>query len=140
MQDGKERARSSPMKTTPLLSEARAAMLEQVMRVTGDDSAIVPFLDAPPASHAAHAALGRLISEAPVRLVAGCPLLAWLTGCALDGAWRDWCGVTPNSLWASLEFLTTIYGIDGCGLDPYEALELLRATAETDANIGGSSG
>lgn len=111
-------------------------MLEQVMRVTGDDIALIPFLDAPPASRAAHAALGRLISEVPVRLIAGCPLLAWLTGCALDSEWRDWYGSAPDSLWSNLEFLTTLYG-PAPGDDPYASLEALRERSETDLEAPG---
>lgn len=120
------------MKHTLSTDTLRGAVVEQVMRVTGDDALVLPFLVAPPGSRAAHAALGRLLSEAAVRLVVGCPLMAFVSGTGLDPSWRTSCPPASDSLWSSLEFLEQMYGPAPELPDPYEALEELRARAESD--------
>lgn len=112
-------------------SSLRAEMLEQVMRVTADDALVVPFLDAAPRSREAHAALGRLISDAHVRLMLGCPLMAFVSGTHLDPEWRRSYPASPDSLWGSFEFLSTMYGPPSSE-DPYSGLEALRSMADED--------
>jgi hypothetical protein len=112
----------------------RAEVVEQVMRVTDDDVLLLPFLDAVPGSRAAHAALGRLLSGCTLRLVVGCPLMAFVGGTVRDPQWRRAYPPAPDSLWAKLEFLATIYGPAG-GTHPYEALELLRERSEDDVTL-----
>lgn len=132
------------MPAAPHSSCLRDDMVEQVMRATDDESLLWPFLDAPAASRAAHAALGRLLSAVPVRLVAGCPLLAWLTGTALDPHWRDYCPPASRSLWADLEFLRLLFAdaaaagaVDGLPAgDAYAELEAFRAFADAELGVG----
>lgn len=88
-------------------------MIEQVMRVTGDDLLVFDFLDAPPGSQAAYAALGKLLAEAAVPLHQGCPLLAWLQNEPVDPHWREATPATAESLWAALQFLEALYGDSG---------------------------
>lgn len=119
--------------TTPQTS--RAELLEQVMRITGDDLTLFPFIDAAPRSRDAHTAIGRLLTEAPVPLVAGCPLYAWATGTVVDPSWRSSYPPRSESLWAHLEFLRAMSGADlaappELGGDPYAELEALRASSD----------
>ena len=112
--------------------ELRAAAIEQVMRTVSDDNVLLPFLEANPCSKEAHAALGRLISEVPVRLVLGCPLMAFVSGTELDPFWRTSYPASKDSLWSNFEFLNTMYGPTSTPLAPYEALETLRSLALAD--------
>lgn len=114
----------------------RASVVEQLMRVTSDDAAILPFLSAEPGSRPAHAALGRLLSETAVALVVGCPLMAFVSGGDLDSNWRSIYPSQPGSLWSSLEFLSSLYGPVVPAANPYEDLEFLRALSEEDMASG----
>src|SRR5687768_1526308 len=110
----------------------RDQVLEQVMRVTDDETLVVPFLGVQPRSRRAHTALGRLLSFAPVALVVGSPVMALVGGDALDPQWRTACPVASASLWSTFEFLVTMYGPADEGQDPYQALEQLRGRADAE--------
>lgn len=128
---------SEPVSQT-LLTAGRTAVVEQVMRTCDDELQVLPFLAVEPGTRAASAALGRLLSSHPVRLVGGCPLISFVAGAELDPEWRDACPARPSSLWASLQFLRTLYGPDPTAEDPYEELETLRRREESD--LGAAAG
>src|SRR4051794_19212539 len=94
-------------------------VLEQVMRVTDDDALVLPFLDAEPGSRNARAALGRLLCAERPTLVTGSPVMSLVTGEHLDPQWRTAHPVREDSLWANLQFLTSVYGPADAELDPY---------------------
>jgi hypothetical protein len=109
----------------------RSAAVEQVMRTCDDELAVLAFLEVVPASSQAASALGRLLSENPLRLVAGCPLIALVTGAPVDPHWREAYPPRSESLYSHLEFLVSLYGpVDD--VDAYGALELLRRRSEQD--------
>lgn len=115
--------------------DLRSTVLEQVMRLTGDELALLRFVDAQPGSFLAKVALGRLLSEPGIRLVAGSPLFAFLAGGPVDPNWRASYPPRPASLWSELELTTSLLGIPLdtlAGDDPYEALCTLRARTEED--------
>ena len=116
------------------LIELKLDMIEQVMRVAREDVDVIPFLDAEPGSRAALSALGRLLSNAPLRLVPGCPLVAWAQGGGFDVNWRMSYPPLDGSLWLNLTFLSTIYG-PSSSLNPYEQLEELRSRETSDSNF-----
>lgn len=126
--DVEKRSDSSPPTDDSLLD----AVLEQVMRCVVDDASVLPFLGAEPASRAAQAALGRLVGEQEVRLKVGSPLLGLVTGTPVEDRWRDSCPSADGSLWVQLEFLRSLYGDAPDAQNPYEALEALRARADSD--------
>lgn len=101
------------------------------MRGTGDDTLVVALLTAEPRSKAAHTALGRLLGEPGIELVAGCPLLAFVAGTSIAEEWRLFCPPVPGSLWQSREFLAALYGAPVAS-GPYEQLEALRAREDQD--------
>lgn len=113
----------------------RSEMLEQVMRLTGDELAVLRFVDAAPGSFPAKVALGRLLSEPGIRLVSGCPLFAYLTDAELDPSWRASYPTSASSLWSELEFLAGLLG-DAPTLDherdPYALLCELRDRAAAE--------
>ena len=105
------------------------------MRLSGDDLAVLRFVDVEPGSFGAKVALGRLLSEPGIRLVAGCPLMAYLTGGELSAEWRASYPAHAASLWSELELMASLLGADmHClpGADPYEALCELRARSEAE--------
>lgn len=100
--------------------------LEQVMRSCGDELMALPFLDVEAGSRRAASALGRLLTEHPLRLVAGCPLIALVSGAPVDPLWRDACPAAERSLWAELDFLRQLLGASVESPDLLGELELLR--------------
>jgi hypothetical protein len=119
---------------TPTATEPAETLLqqvtEQVMRCTDDEAAVFAFDGASPGTPAAAAALGRLLSTHAIQLVAGCPLMAFVTGTEPDPHWRAAYPPRPSSLFAEFEFLQALYG-PGEG-DPFEALATLRLRAEEE--------
>lgn len=110
----------------------RTAAVEQVMRCCDDDLAVLQFVDLVPLTPQAAAALGKLTHAYPMRLVAGCPLMALVTGGPLDRHWRDSYPARPDSLYANLEFLAAMFGGLDPDEDPYGALTRLRERAEAE--------
>lgn len=120
----------TPTTDTPTL---RHAAIEAAMRLTDDDTLVFPFRHATPGSTEAQAALGRLLVNAPVRLIPGSPLCVFATGGHLDPAWRGRATTMAESLWRTFEFLDGLYpGVVHRSADPYEHLELLLAHSERD--------
>lgn len=109
----------------------RQDVLEQVMRLTEDDLVMLSFLTVEPGTAAAAAALGRLLSTTPVRLVDGCPLVSFTTGRPVDARWRDWYPCRDGSLWALLVFYRQMYG-HAPAADVLAELEDLRVRAASD--------
>jgi hypothetical protein len=108
------------------------AVLEQVMRCCDDELAVLSFVDVPAGTAAAAAALGRLLCDYPgLRLVAGCPLMAFVTDGPMEPDWQRAYPPAADSLYAQLEFLEAMYG-PAVSTQPQDALEELRARAETD--------
>lgn len=85
----------------------RTLMLEHAMRVSRDDLALLPLLDAAPASDEAYAAVGTIAVTDSPRLVAGTPMLAWLLGTDIVEGWQVHVPAGPDSLWSHLLFLRT---------------------------------
>lgn len=112
-------------------ADLRSAAVEQVMRVCDDDLAVLPFLTARPGSPAAAAALGRLLTEHPQYLVAGCPLIALVTDTEPSRHWRDACPPREHSMHAQMSFLASVYGQPD-EMDPYAAFRALSVKAEQD--------
>jgi len=113
------------------------AAVEQAMRLTDDDTLVLPFLDVVPSSLAAHSALGRLLGGPPLVLTPGCPLLSLIRGTTLDPAWRTHYPPRPDSLWAHRALLVSLYGHPPSALGPYASLEWLRRHEDADLEQGG---
>lgn len=118
----------------------RGEAIEQVMRLTGDDLLVLPFLTAAAGSSAAAAALGRLLAAAPVKLVDRCPLVAFTTGRRVDPRWRDWYPAREESLWSMLMFYQDLYATPGIPDDPRVLLSTPPAAGSIAQPITGTSG
>lgn len=114
-----------PPATAPAAATLRSQAVEQIMRTCNDELAVLPFLDVQPGTRSAASALGRLLTEHPMRLVSGCPLMSVVAGVDPDPRWRDSYPGSEHSLWAELTFLRSLYGPADVP-DPYTELELLR--------------
>ena len=110
----------------------RAELIEQVMRMSDDDRLVIPFLDVVAGSTEILTATGRLLASPPSPFLLGTPLAVWVEpGTRCEPLWRGLLPQRERSLWADLEFLRAIVGIDAGGHDigfccPYEELEHLR--------------
>ena len=117
-------------------SATRAEVVEQVMRATADDLAVVEFLSPDPATPEAEAALGRALGRVDLPLTPGCPVVAFVTGTSVAARWRAEHPVRAGSLWAQLEWLRrrarTEGGISTCE-DPLEELDQLRGVCDESA-------
>jgi len=113
-------------------TELRDAVIEQVMRITNDDTLVMPFLYALPGTRAAHSAIGRLLGQSPCALPFGCPLLAYVNQGPMVVSWRDFCHPAATSLWADRMMLIEMYGPPPPELSPYQGLEWLREQEEAD--------
>ncbi len=88
------------------VSVPRAALVEQVMRMTGEDFLILPFLTAQSNSVELWAATGRLLNsyEAPFPLSS--PLAAWLgLDVQMSTSWREDNITVDGSLWGELDLM-----------------------------------
>ena len=88
------------------VSVPRAALVEQVMRMTGEDFLILPFLTAESNSVELWAATGRLLNsyEAPFPLSS--PLAAWLgLDVRMSTSWREDSITVDGSLWGELDLM-----------------------------------
>jgi hypothetical protein len=110
-------------------------VIEQVMRLTDDETLLLPWLDAPAGSRSALVALGRLRFGAPFVLDPDSPLAWWAAGetapaTSNDLSWVERLPVPTASMWAELELLEQLAGrchTDGqCG--PYQRLMHARRT------------
>jgi hypothetical protein len=109
-----------------------SAAIEHAMRLTGDDTLVLPLLSTPPGTEAAHAVLGRLLGADPAPLIKGSPLLAYVSGSEVSPTWRNACPPRSYSLWALRETLVEFYGQPPTGRDPYSQLEWLRHKEDAD--------
>ena len=88
------------------VSVPRAVLVEQVMRMTGEDFLILPFLTAQSNSVELWAATGRLLNcyEAPFPLSS--PLAAWLgLDVQMSRTWREDTITVDGSLWGELDLM-----------------------------------
>jgi hypothetical protein len=108
------------------------AVLEHAMRITNDDTLVLPFTTVPPNTEAAHVALGKLLGNHPNELSAGCPLMSYVSRVPISTRWREQCPPRPDSLWAHRELLLIMYGAPPTELNPYEGLEWLRQREDSD--------
>jgi hypothetical protein len=110
-------------------------VIEQAMRLTGNDTLVVSLLDCTPGSTQARAAAGRLLSETGARLVANSPLAVFISG---DGdiadTWRAQLPERDNTLWAQYEFLCQLYG---CTDNPDAYLALCTLRERSADELGG---
>lgn len=108
----------------------RDDVLEQVLRVSDDVTDACAFARAAPGSRTARIALGQLVSRTAYRPRVGDPILGFVTGAAVNPAWRDRCPPRPDSAWGELELLEALYGpLAG---DPLQRLLELRRRAAVD--------
>lgn len=107
----------------------RFAAIEQLMRSTGDDAAVLRLRELVLYPTSALEMLGRL-AVATVPLPMGSPLLTLLAQQPLDPQWRQSCPPEPGSLWELRLFLDAIL-LPPPPADPYEELENLRAQMES---------
>lgn len=80
-------------------------LLEQVMRATGDETAVARLREDLTAGTAPAVAIGRMLADTYVRVTPGSPLHQALGGHGRDPHWRRRSRPQPGSLWEQLELL-----------------------------------
>lgn len=109
----------------------RAQVVEQVMRMSGDELMVLTFVEAAPQSRAAKVALGRLLASPGARLSLGSPLMAFVTGADVDSSWRSECPSPSGSLWEELGLLCSLHGTSPQDYPcPYDGLLELRSASQ----------
>lgn len=108
----------------------RAEALEQVMRLTCDESVLYPLLDPIPA-HRTAVVVGRILGSLGIRPTTGCPLLALGADTVLDDGWRRHYPPAEKSLYSELLFCRELAGLapgeeNSVDLDAFAELEQLR--------------
>ena len=108
----------------PVETELHQAVVEQVMRVCGDEYFALLAHDAGD-HHALCAAVGQLLGATSVPLPLGSPLMTLSGHGTLDPQWRRACPPRAESLWSQLEFYRTLgYAVEDA--DPLAELCLAR--------------
>lgn len=114
-----------------------AEVVEQVMRIVDDEILVLPFLVVRAGTPDAERSVGRLATATSVRLHGGSPLVALIRGTKVDPRWRADYPAGGGCLWATLTFLSSLYGPQEAD-DPYSALEQLRTFEAFDLGLTGS--
>lgn len=127
MEDG---TTSSEDRVDPTL---RLALLEQVMRLSGDEFYAILVAEAVN-NKALRSAIGQLIGSAPTPMPLGSPLLALSGLCPIAQEWRKACPARPESLWAQLEFYRSL-GYCSETDDPLAELFAARDVASAEIDV-----
>lgn len=102
------RASSDDQQVMPeIAQDLRAACVEQVMRVSADESLALQ-VHAVRTRRQLLVVLGASVGDLAGVFFTGSPLLAAAGVGVLDQAWRDRCPARPGSLFAELEFLRAL--------------------------------
>jgi len=103
-----------------------ADAVEQAMRISSDESAVMRIAFNPIGTAARLAALGSLLGDDTFPLMSSTPLVVWCNGGSVDPAWRRFFEPADNSLYATLEMLRLLTPAEVTPA-PRHCLEELRA-------------